>query len=128
MPHNISHNAKYSCIFFYRRYHTRVLYIDIDVHHGDGVQVNFIKSDYLAYSWYFLTYDLSSIKYTNRCQLTLSRFTIIHHWNSTIARIYFLFYFSNNRWKLIDIYIDPINKYLFASKSYTFRRNLSILK
>jgi len=30
---------------FSRRYHERVLYIDIDVHHGDGVQEAFYFTD-----------------------------------------------------------------------------------
>lgn len=30
---------------FFRRYHTRVLYIDIDVHHGDGVEEAFYTTD-----------------------------------------------------------------------------------
>jgi acetoin utilization deacetylase AcuC-like enzyme len=30
---------------FLRRYHTRVLYIDIDVHHGDGVEEAFYTTD-----------------------------------------------------------------------------------
>ena len=29
----------------YTRYHTRVLYIDIDVHHGDGVEEAFYTTD-----------------------------------------------------------------------------------
>ncbi|KAL7752891.1 histone deacetylase [Sorochytrium milnesiophthora] len=33
------------CILELLRYHARVLYIDIDVHHGDGVQEAFYKTD-----------------------------------------------------------------------------------
>ena len=29
----------------FRRYHQRVLYIDIDVHHGDGVEEAFYTTD-----------------------------------------------------------------------------------
>ena len=28
-------------VWFFLRYHSRVLYIDIDIHHGDGVQVKY---------------------------------------------------------------------------------------
>lgn len=31
--------------FFSDRYHPRVLYIDIDIHHGDGVQEAFYLTD-----------------------------------------------------------------------------------
>lgn len=31
--------------FVYFRYHPRVLYIDIDIHHGDGVQEAFYLTD-----------------------------------------------------------------------------------
>lgn len=34
---------KVSCNYF--RYHQRVLYIDIDVHHGDGVEEAFYTTD-----------------------------------------------------------------------------------
>ena len=32
-------NVFFAYLFFKFRYHSRVLYIDIDIHHGDGVQV-----------------------------------------------------------------------------------------
>ncbi len=32
-------------IYSWTRYHTRVLYIDIDVHHGDGVEEAFYTTD-----------------------------------------------------------------------------------
>lgn len=32
-------------LFFFFRYHPRVLYIDIDVHHGDGVEEAFYVTD-----------------------------------------------------------------------------------
>jgi acetoin utilization deacetylase AcuC-like enzyme len=32
-------------VHFLARYHTRVLYIDIDVHHGDGVEEAFYTTD-----------------------------------------------------------------------------------
>jgi acetoin utilization deacetylase AcuC-like enzyme len=31
--------------FYAQRYHPRVLYIDIDIHHGDGVQEAFYLTD-----------------------------------------------------------------------------------
>ena len=31
--------------FLYPRYHSRVLYLDIDIHHGDGVQEAFYLTD-----------------------------------------------------------------------------------
>ena len=34
-----------SCSSFHCRYHTRGLYIDIDVHHGDGVEEAFYTTD-----------------------------------------------------------------------------------
>ena len=36
---------KYKECFLYYRYHPRVLYIDIDIHHGDGVQEAFYLTD-----------------------------------------------------------------------------------
>lgn len=35
----------YSGPMFLHRYHQRVLYIDIDVHHGDGVEEAFYTTD-----------------------------------------------------------------------------------
>ncbi len=32
-------------MFKYFRYHPRVLYIDIDIHHGDGVELAFYQSN-----------------------------------------------------------------------------------
>lgn len=34
-----------SCWSRYYRYHQRVLYVDIDVHHGDGVEEAFYTTD-----------------------------------------------------------------------------------
>jgi histone deacetylase 1/2 len=31
--------------FYFLRYHQRVLYIDIDIHHGDGVEEAFYTTD-----------------------------------------------------------------------------------
>ena len=36
---------KCSWIISFRRYHNRVLYIDIDIHHGDGVEEAFYTTD-----------------------------------------------------------------------------------
>ena len=49
MAHNIIY-FKYSFPFyfsllFHLRYHQRVLYIDIDIHHGDGVEEAFYTTD-----------------------------------------------------------------------------------
>ena len=35
----------YIYIYIYFRFHPRVLYIDIDIHHGDGVQEAFYLTD-----------------------------------------------------------------------------------
>src|SRR6266436_4315792 len=35
----------YVTFYFLTRYHSRVLYIDIDVHHGDGVEEAFCTTD-----------------------------------------------------------------------------------
>ena len=35
----------YPLVFHLYRYHPRVLYIDIDIHHGDGVQEAFYLTD-----------------------------------------------------------------------------------
>lgn len=37
--------AFFKCVCVCRRYHPRVLYIDIDIHHGDGVQEAFYLTD-----------------------------------------------------------------------------------
>lgn len=42
MKLSILHNLITFCLF---RYHPRVLYIDIDIHHGDGVQEAFYLTD-----------------------------------------------------------------------------------
>lgn len=35
----------YDFLYFLSRYHQRVLYIDIDIHHGDGVEEAFYTTD-----------------------------------------------------------------------------------
>lgn len=43
---NITEDCDFSyVIFFFSRYHQRVLYIDIDIHHGDGVEEAFYTTD-----------------------------------------------------------------------------------
>ena len=42
----LSHPSVHSvCLSSISRYHPRVLYIDIDIHHGDGVQEAFYLTD-----------------------------------------------------------------------------------
>ena len=45
--YNISLQYETNCFVFshFDRYHPRVLYIDIDIHHGDGVQEAFYLTD-----------------------------------------------------------------------------------
>lgn len=37
------------------KYHARVLYVDIDIHHGDGVQVSGLFSAFLLTSFHIIT-------------------------------------------------------------------------
>ena len=37
--------GNFICLFLLRRRHNRVLYIDIDIHHGDGVEEAFYTTD-----------------------------------------------------------------------------------
>ncbi len=48
MPDLTDSNCLFVCFYF--RDHSRVLYIDIDIHHGDGVQVIYYLFKILFYS------------------------------------------------------------------------------
>lgn len=80
--HMYIHTLHKNCVAYTTRYHQRVLYIDIDIHHGDGVEEAFYTTDrvmtvsFHKYGEYFpgtgdlkVTYIRNYVHYFDLCSL-----------------------------------------------------------